>query len=471
MKQTMNRRSFLKTCVAGLVTARLASSSADASLALENKTLSFRLGRKRPNVIHIMTDDLGYGDIGCFGQQKIETPCLDKMAAEGMRFTQHYSDTICAPSRCILLTGLHTGHSYVRDNYETGGYQLPLPSWTKTIGHIFQEAGYVTGCVGKWGLGGPGSSGHPNLQGFDYFYGYLGQAQAHNYYPDHLWENTDQVPLGGQHYSHDLMTEKVLSFIETNSDRPFFMYVPYTIPHTKFQVPELGQYANKAGWSANQKTQAAMISRMDRDVGRIIDSLKRLGIDRDTIVFFTSDNGPHGFSGTNDFFNANGPLRGIKRDLYEGGIRVPMIARWPGEVRPGTTTDHISTFWDIFPTCCDLMGVRTPKVRWSDGSNAETDGISFLPALLGRDHLQREHEYLYWEFKARHIQAVRKGKWKLVRKNVHTGSPISELYDLDADLAESIDIASSHPVIVGELESIATGAHILNPNYPILYGE
>lgn len=456
----MNRRDFLKTCALTASSAVLGSGAANAGLSLSNKTLRLNVGKRRPNVIYIMTDDQGYGDVGCYGQKLIETPNLDRMASEGMKFTDHYSGTcICAPTRCILMTGLHNGHSYIRDNYEINGYQLPIPDDTLTIAEVFKSAGYTTGCIGKWGLGGPDTVGQPNKQGFDHFFGYLGQVQAHNYYPQYLWRNDEQVPQNGQ-YSHDAMTEEVLDFIQANKDRPFFLYIPYTIPHTNFQVPDLAQYADKP-WSSDQKTQAAMISRMDRDIGRIMDLLKSLGLDEHTVMSFTSDNGPHASSGTNTLFNANGPLRGIKRDLYEGGIRVPFIVRWPGTIRPGTTTDHVSAFWDFFPTACDLMGVKPPE---------GLDGISYLPVLLGKD--QPRHEYLYWEFKAQHEQAVRMGKWKGVRQNVNYNPPPPiELYDLDSDIGEQDNIAADHPDIVAQIEQIMTEAHTPSSYFPLLYGE
>ncbi|MBI9017726.1 MAG: arylsulfatase [Phycisphaerae bacterium] len=466
----VTRRNFLKSCSFAAGAFALTSSAVNGQVQIANSNAKVRLGRKLPNVIHILADDLGYGDLGCYGQKKIKTPNIDKLAAEGMKFTQHYAgNTVCAPSRCVLLTGLHSGHSFIRDNYEINGYQLALPAGTKTVGHLFQDAGYKTCCIGKWGLGGPDSTGTPAKMGFQHFFGYLGQVQAHSYYPDHLWRNSDQIPLGGTVYSHDLMTKEALWFINKYKDQPFFLHIPYTIPHTKFQVPELGEYAN-TDWASDHKIQAAMISRMDRDIGTIMELLKKQNIDNDTIVIFTSDNGPHAQSGTGTFFDANGPLRGIKRDLYEGGIRDPFVIRWPGKVKPGVTTDHISTFWDFLPTCADLLGVKCPKVKWSDGTEQDTDGISYLPTILGKSG-QKQHEYLYWEFKARKTQAVRQGKWKLVRKSVNTENPISELYDLDADLGESNNIASANPAKVAELEQIASNAHILNPYFKILYGE
>lgn len=450
----MHRREFLKKCTA----------VAAGGFVLSNQALEVRMGAMKPNVIYIMADDLGYGDVGCYGQVKIETPNIDKLAAEGMRFTDHYSgSTVCAPTRCILMTGKHSGHSYVRDNYPYNSYQLPIPDETFTVAEMFKQAGYTTGCVGKWGLGGPGTEGLPNDQGFDFFYGYLGQGQAHNYYPDHLWRNQEQIYLGGQYYSHDLMTEEALWFINEKKERPFFLYVPYTIPHTEFQVPDLGIYADKP-WTTDQKTQAAMITRMDRDIGRIIDLLKDLGLDDNTVVFFTSDNGPHGSGGTLDFFDANGPFQGKKRSFYDGGIRVPKVARWPGKIKPDTVTDLISAHWDFFPTCCDLVGQKVP---------ADIDGISLLPTLLGLPN-QQQHEYLYWEIRRpdNGKQAVRMGKWKGIRRDLLNNSdPHLYLYNLDTDIGESNDISGSHPDIVSRIEQIMTDAHTHSSNFPLLYGE
>ncbi len=450
----VNRREFLTKCLGvGL-----------GGFLFSNPRLKVRLGARRPNIIYVLTDDLGYGDLGCYGQKLIKTPFLDRMAAEGMRFTQHYAGTcICAPARCVLMTGLHTGHSFIRDNYGFEGYQLPMPAETVTVAELLKEGGYRCGCVGKWGLGGPGSTGHPLAQGFDHFFGYLGQTQAHEYYPDYLWRNTEQIPLDGKTYSHDLMTEEVLAFIRANKAGPFFLYIPYTIPHTKFQVPDLGEYGDRP-WTDDQKTQAAMISRMDRDIGRIIGLLKELGIDESTVMFFSSDNGPHGLGDTLSLFDGNGPLRGIKRDLYEGGVRVPLIARWPGRIRPGSVTDHISGFWDQLATCCELAGAKIPE---------ETDGISFVPTLLSESERQEEHEYIYFEFKSRGgKQGLRMGRWKGVRLNVRgDASPSLELYDLDEDEGETTNIAAVHPAIVSQIEQLMDEAHTYSPYFPLLYAE
>ncbi len=435
-------------------------------------------GGKRPNIIYIMADDLGYGDLGCYGQQRIRTPNLDRLAAEGIRLTDHYAgSTVCAPSRCWLMTGRHTGHTVVRGNREVKPMgQYPLPTDTPTVSRLLQQAGYATALIGKWGLGGPGSTGIPNRQGFDYFYGYLCQRHAHNYYPEFLFENEERVPLPGNRvaeprpdgagfaveraqYSHDLLAREALAFVERNRDKPFFLYLALTIPHANneggrkgMEVPSSDPYANEE-WPEPQKGHAAMITRMDRDIGRLLAKIKELGLDEDTLVIFTSDNGPHREGGNDPEFNdSNGPLRGIKRDLYEGGIRVPLIARWPGRIRPGSHSDHPSAFWDFLPTACEIAGVRPP---------AGIDGLSYLPALLGSR--QVEHEFLYWEFKS--IQAVRLGDWKGLRFG--TKGKL-ELYNLRDDIGENNDIAGQHPDIVAKIETCLRKAHIDSEIWPVL---
>jgi len=408
-----------------------------------------------PNIVLIMADDLGYGDLGCFGQREIETPQIDKLAAEGVRFTDHYSGSaVCAPSRCVLMTGLHTGHCYIRNNrplpFEGN---VPIPADSQTIAKLLRQAGYATACVGKWGLGYPGSEGDPIKQGFDLFFGYNCQRQAHSYYPPHLWRNDEKVILEGNldgkqtQYSHDLLTAEALDFIRGHHARPFFLYVPYTIPHLQFQVPELGRYADKP-WSENHKIQAAMISRMDRDVGRIVDLLGELGVDENTLVIFTSDNGPHGSGGTLEQFGAAGPLRAKKGSLYEGGIRVPMVARWPGKIKPGTTSDLVSGFQDMLPTFAELASLAVPK---------PTDGISFVPTLLGQPD-QKEHEYLYWEFGSQ--RAVRLGHFKAVQSGAekNPAGPI-DLFDLAEDLGEQKNVAADHPEIIEKVRAVMNESH------------
>jgi arylsulfatase A len=420
--------------------------------------LTFGQNAKHPNVIYILADDLGYGDLGCYGQKLIQTPEIDKMAEEGIKFTNHYSgSTVCAPSRCVLMTGLHSGHAYIR-----GNKILPLRDIDFTVAELFKESNYVTGCIGKWGLGENFTTGHPNNQGFDYFFGYLNQTHAHTYYTDFLIRNSDTVHLDGKTYSHDLFADDALKFITENKDTSFFLYVPFTIPHTKFQVPDLGIYADSSHWASNHRIQAAMISRMDGDVGRILDTLKQLGIDDNTLVIFTSDNGPHGQSGTLNFFDANGDLRGIKRDLYEGGVRVPFIAWWPGNVAPSSVSDHVSTFWDFLPTVGDILEVETPD---------SLDGLSMLPSILTGSQ-ERKHEFLYWEFHEQNgKQAVRFGDWKGVRLNVfnNPNSPI-ELYNLANDLGEKTNVAELFPDIVNRIDFILKSERTYNQTFDFGYG-
>jgi arylsulfatase A-like enzyme len=425
----------------------------------------------KTNIIYILTDDLGYGDLGCYGQERIQTPNIDQLAREGIRFTDHYSgSTVCAPSRSALMTGQHTGHTYVRGNYRVEPMgQIPLPDETMTVAEYLKQAGYTTGLIGKWGLGGPDSEGIPRKQGFDYFYGYLCQRHAHNYYPEFLFRNEERIKLEGNRvenprpdgegfsvgraqYSHDLLVEESLQFIEQNKNQPFFLYMALTIPHANnrggdngmdigMEVPDLEIYKDK-DWPFAEKGKAAMITRMDKDVGRVIQKLKNLGIDKNSLVIFTSDNGPHKEGGAQpEFSNSNGPLRGIKRDLYEGGIRVPMIAWWPGTIKENTTSDHVSAFWDFLPTACDVAGIDSP---------ADIDGISFLPTLLGKD--QTKHEYLYWEFHERGFKrALRIGKYKVVQVGIDS---TFEVYDLEVDIGENNNIADKHPEIVKKVELI-----------------
>ena len=451
---------------------------------------------KPPNIIYILADDLGYNELGCYGQRKIKTPHIDQLAAEGMRFTQHYSgSTVCAPSRCVLLTGQHTGNAYVRDNYELGGFldeeeggQLPLKPNTPNMALMLQEAGYATACIGKWGLGGPNTTGVPNKQGFDFFYGYLCQKQAHNYYPTHLWKNEEwdtlantffhphqrfpvdldsldannYTPYQSQEYAVDRMREEAESFIRNHADEAFFLYYPIPIPHLGLQIPteELEQYAHfedppylgKRGYvptAQPRATYAAMISRLDAEVGHIMATLKELGLDENTLVIFSSDNGATipGVGGVDiAFFESHGPLRGWKTNLFEGGIRVPMIARWPKQIAAGSSSEHLSAFWDVWPTIAELTQQEL---------DAPTDGISFLPTLLGKDK-QAKHDHLYWEFHARgSSQAVRMGKYKAIRQNLkkNPNAPI-ELYDLSIDIGEENDISVQYPTIVQQMDSI-----------------
>jgi len=419
--------------------------------------------RPRPNIIYILADDLGYGDLGCYGQKRIKTANLDRLASEGIRFTDHYAgSTVCAPSRATLMTGLHTGHLKTASQGQSFG-----PNET-TVAEILKTAGYTTGAIGKWGLGQAGSPGIPTKKGFDHWFGYLNQTHAHNYYPAWLWRNEEQVklrnvvvrakrngkvrPFGGASttridYSHDRFTQEALSFIERNRARPFFIYLPYTIPHANnesrvvkkhgMEVPDYGVYQAEE-WPDPQKGHAAMITRLDRDIGALIAKLKSLGLDSNTLIMFSSDNGPHREGGAKpEFFDSNGPLRGMKRDLYEGGIRVPMLARWPGKIRPGSVTPHVSAFWDVLPTICEAAGLDPPK---------DIDGLSFLPTLLGSQ--QEPHEHLYWEYARK--RAVRKGKWKAVQ----LGSAPIEIYDLETDIGEKHNVAAAHADTVHEMQQI-----------------
>ncbi len=421
---------------------------------------------EKPNIIFILADDLGYGDLGSYGQQRIRTPHLDKMAAQGMRFTQAYAgSTVCAPSRCVLMTGLHTGHAYIR-----GNGRLPLRPEDQTVAQVLKDAGYQTALIGKWGLGDAGTTGHPNQKGFDYFFGYLDQGHAHNYYPTHLWRDEERVPLANSvpnedahgagvanvksQYSHDLIAQEALDYIDRAKDGPFFLYLAFTIPHANnearnrgMEVPDYGPYAAER-WPDPQKGLAAMITRMDGDIGRLFEKLREHGLDEKTIVFFSSDNGPHAEGGNDPkFFNSSGPLRGLKRDLYEGGIRVPMIVRRPGHIEPGAINHTPWAFWDFLPTAAELAGAESPQ---------GLDGVSIVPALRGQ--AMDDERLFFWEFFERGSSvAVRRGKWKAVRKN-YIGAK-TELYDLMEDIGEKRDLARQFPHIVRELEHAMIQSH------------
>ncbi len=424
------------------------------------------------NVIYILADDLGYGDLSCYGQQKFQTPNLDRMASEGMLFTQHYAGcTVSAPSRASLMTGLHTGHTQVRGNKEVKPEgQEPMAEGTFTIGKLMQEAGYTTGIFGKWGLGYPGSVSVPETMGFDEFYGYNCQRQAHSYYPSHLWHNNEKILFpendnnGRATYSQDLIHEQALQFIKNNKDKPFFAVLTYTLPHAEMNLPhdsiyqlfensfEETPYDGKRGYTAAEKpraTFAAMVTRLDKYVGEVLNELKRQGLDKNTIVFFTSDNGPHREGGADpDFFKSYGPLKGTKRDMYEGGIRVPFIAWSPQKIAVGSKSDHIGAFWDMMPTLSDLTGTAL---------TTETDGISLLPTLFS-DGKQKEHDYLYWEFhEMGGRQALRSGNWKLIRQPI-VGETALELYDLSNDLHEDNNLAAQEPDKLKELETLMNNA-------------
>ncbi|NOY95772.1 MAG: arylsulfatase [Chlorobi bacterium] len=468
----------------------------------------------KPNIIYILADDLGYAEVGCYGQEKIETPNIDALATNGMRFTQHYAGApVCAPSRCVLLTGKHLGHAQIRGNDEWASRgavwdfeavakdpnlegQRPLKPGTKTIGRLLQSAGYKTAIVGKWGLGAPLTEGIPNKQGFDFFYGYNCQRQAHTYFPVHLWKNTTKVLLNNKmvppqtklpegadlydpktyadfwltDYSPELMQNEVINFIKESKGQPFFMYYASPIPHNPLQAPKrwVDYYVEKFGDESPydgsrgyfphrypHACYAAMVSYMDEQVGEIVATLKELGLYENTIIMFSSDNGPT-YSGGADspWFDSAKPFKSErgrgKGFVYEGGIRVPMIAQWPGKIKAGSKTGLISAFYDVLPTVCDIAGVE---------ASGDIDGISFLPTLLGEEG-QGEHEFLYWEFPAyQGQQAVRMGKWKAIRKDIFKGNKTLELYNLDEDIREQNDVAADNPAIVKKIEAIMEQEH------------
>ena len=450
----MNRRDFLSISTAALLTPRIGAAA------------------DKPNILFILADDLAYGDLGCYGQKRILTPNLDRLAAEGVRFTQGYSgSTVCAPSRCCLMTGMHTGHATIRGNKKP---EVGIQPNETTVANLLKRAGYRTAMFGKWGLGGPGTGSVPNARGFDSFFGYLDQQHAHNSYPEHLWENQNEFLLTAnwfdqrKEFAPDLFTARTLEFLKTPADRPFFLCLTTTIPHADnelarlrgngMEVPSDQPYSDR-DWPQIEKNFAAMITRMDSDVGRVLEQLKASGLERNTIVIFASDNGPHKEGGHDpEYFNSRGPLRGIKRDLYEGGVRVPFIVRWPGRIAPGRVSNQVVAFWDFLPTAAELAEVETP---------AGLDGISFVPVLLGKP--QRSHEHLYWEFhEGGFKQAVRMGDWKGVRIDV--GRKI-ELYSLKEDLAEKNDVAAQHPDIVAKVEALMKSARTDSREFPITPGK
>lgn len=469
---------------------------------------------RKPNIIYILADDLGYGDLGCYGQEIIETPNIDQLSREGMRFTQHYSGApVCAPARCMLLTGKHAGHAFVRGNDEWGDRgevwnfeamfkdpklegQRPIPDEEVTIAELLKEGGYTTGCVGKWGLGAPETEGLPNRQGFDFFYGYNCQRQAHTFYPLHLWKNEDRVLLNNKmvapntklekgadpndstsyanfrlnDYAAELMHNQATDFIKDNKDQSFFLYYASPIPHVPLQAPQkwVDYYRQKIGAEEPyigdkgyfpcqypRATYAAMISYLDEQVGDIINQLKTLDLDEHTLIVFSSDNGPTYTGGADtEFFNSARPFKTSygwgKGFVNEGGIRVPMIARWPGRIEANSNSDLISCFIDVLPTFCEVANIEKP---------GNIDGLSFLPTLLGQN-TQLAHEYLYWEFPEYDgQQAVRLGKYKAIRKNIQKGNLDIELYDLSTDIQEQKDIALKHPEILEKIQLILSKEH------------
>nr|WP_227687065.1 arylsulfatase [Spirosoma arboris] len=454
----------------------------------------------KPNIIYIYADDMGYAELGCYGQQKIRTPHLDQLARKGMRFTQHYTSMpVCAPARCMLMTGKHGGHSYIRGNYEMGGFadsleggQMPLYPGAFTVGRMLQQSGYKTACIGKWGMGMANTTGNPNQQGFDYFYGYLDQKQAHNFYPTHLWENGKPDRLNnpvidvhrkltpetataeafayyrGNDYAIDKMAQKAQAFVRENKTGPFFLYLPFTVPHVSLQAPEaavkeyIGKFDDKPylgqqGYASTpypRATYAGMITYMDKQIGQLMQLLKDLKIDENTLVMFSSDNGATFNGGVEAaYFNSVANLRGLKMDVYEGGIREPMLARWPGKIKAGQVTDHVSVQYDLLATIAELIGYKQPIA---------TDGLSFLPTLLGQFTNQKQHPFLYWEYPEKGGQlAIRMGNWKAVKTNVRKNRAGSwELYDLGKDVSERTNLATQHPDLLRQFDAIVAREHM-----------
>jgi arylsulfatase A-like enzyme len=466
--------------------------------AFTSGTNAVQAGEKpaqKPNIVYILADDLGYGDLSCYGQQKFKTPNIDQLAQSGIRFMQHYAGcTVCAPSRSSLMTGQHTGHTPIRGNkgWDPEG-QFPIPANTFTLAEMLKQAGYTTGAFGKWGLGFIGTEGDPNKQGFDEFFGYNCQSLAHNYFPDYLWDNDQKVILKGNannqsnYYAPKLIHDRALKFIETNNPtktgKPFFLFYPNVIPHAELLLPEENmnefrgkfipekefkgaesgsQNFRKGAYSTQKESHAAfaaMVTYLDKQVGEVVAKLKELGLDKNTLIIFTSDNGPHLEGGADpDYFNSNGPLKGYKRDLYEGGIRVPMIACWPGQIKAGATSEHVSAFWDVLPTVADVAGIAAPK---------NIDGISFLPTLTGKGK-QLLHETLYWEFHEMNgRQALRKGDWKLIRYNAFVPEKTTtEIYNVKTDVGEEKNRAGDHPELVKEMLEIMNKSRIDSEVFP-----
>jgi len=469
-----------------LVTASLAVFALSGNLFAQNTKA------QRPNIIFILADDLGYGDVGFNGQKLIKTPNIDRLAKEGMKFNQFYAGTsVCAPSRSSLLSGQHTGHTYVRGNkgVEPEGQQ-PIADSVTTIAEVLKKAGYATAAFGKWGLGPVGSEGDPNKQGFDQFYGYNCQSLAHRYYPNHLWDNQKKIVLESnqnlmynKEYAPDLIQKQALEYVDSrNSKEPFFLFLPYILPHAELLVPEdsifqyykgkfpekaykgldYGPNATNAGYASQEYPHAAfaaMVARLDLYVGQVLDKLKEKGLDKNTLVIFTSDNGPHIEGGADPkFFNSSAGFKGVKRDLYEGGIREPFAARWPGVIKPGSTNAFVGAFWDMMPTFAELAGAKT---------TSNTDGISFVPALTGKG-VQKKHDHLYWEFHEQGgRQAVRQNNWKAVRLKA-AGNPNApvELYDLSKDPAETTNLASKFPEKAKEMGLIMNKEHVSSALFP-----
>jgi len=464
---------------------------------------SFAEGAAKPNIVLIMADDLGYGELGCYGQEIIQTPRIDELAREGLRFTDfHCGAPVCAPSRCVLMTGKHLGHAAIRNNrqitkqrfpdvIEKYGKEFPgnepLPASEVTVAQLLKKQGYATGAIGKWGLGIFGTPGDPNRHGFDFFYGFPEQLQPHNHYPAYLWRNGRKEMLSGndgrsatgETFAQDKFTEEAVKFLREHKDGPFFLYLPLTIPHLAIQVPEssLAQYKGKIPEEPYKHTTpgyvkhptprtayAAMITHMDSAVGKVVDELKKLDLADNTLVLFTSDNGPpwERLGGTDsDFFKSAGPLRGRKGSAYEGGIREPFIAYWPGKITKGRVSDYVGGFQDVLPTLCELAHSEAP---------AGIDGLSIAPTLFDRGE-QQQHDYLYWEFSSGAQQAVRAGRWKIYRSGVDVGDPPWELYDLSTDIGEAHNVAAEHPDMVERLARYAVEAHTPSKLFPLFKSE
>jgi arylsulfatase A len=460
----MDRRTFCRTAGLGL-----------AGLSAAPACILGKARPRKPNIIVILADDLGYGELGCYGQKRILTPDLDRMARQGMRFTDGYTGApVCAPARCNLLTGKHAGHAFIRDNKEVGTWesfdgQLPLPAGTETIASLLKRAGYATGVFGKWGLGGVGSTGDPLKLGFDTFFGYNCQRHAHNLYPEYLIKDTEKFVLegntggaAGRLYAPQVIADHMLAFIRANKDRPFFLYHSTVLPHLALQAPQEEVDRYKGLWPETPYTgtsyqphptpracYAAMISILDKHVGSILDLLKDLGLDETTVVLFTSDNGPTHLKEQVDyeFFESAGPLRGLKGSVYEGGVRVPLLARWPGRIAAGSVASLPVVQYDLMATLADLTGAKP---------SANTDGLSFLPTLLGRSGRQKKHEYIFWDFAGYGGQlAIRMGPWKGVKRDLQKNpdAPL-ELYNLENDLSERDDVAGRYPDIAAKIENI-----------------
>lgn len=438
---------------------------------------------RKPNIIFILADDLGIGDIGVYGQKQIQTPNIDTMAREGLTFTDFYAgSTVCAPSRCSLMTGQHTGHTIIRQN---SGEMVSLRKSDVTIPKILKEAGYYNACIGKWGMGLLGSEGEPLKQGLDSFYGYVDQSHAHNFYPEFLIRDNkveklrNVVPNASPRgagvatvridYTHTLFAEEAIKFISEKRENPFFLYLAFTLPHANNEMTKETGEGNeipsdepytKMPWPQTEKNKAAMITLLDKDIGRLFSRLKELGIDNNTLVFFSSDNGPHDEGGNDPaFFASSGIHKGIKRDLYDGGIRVPMIARWPQKIAANTVSSEILALWDVLPTLADINGIPAPK---------ECDGISFLPTLLGQKQ-ENKHQFIYWEFNGSGSkQALRMGKWKAVRNGLskNENAPI-ELYDITKDPHEDTNLASSFPEVIEAVRKAFELAHVKSEHFPL----